>query len=351
MELNALLHKKTFTKDEIIHLLNLSEENERNLLYKAADELRRELFGQEVHFRGVIEFSNYCERNCVYCGLREENFTVERYRMSADEIIETAKRVSNLGIHTIVLQSGEDTYYDTDILAYIIYSIKQNADVAVTLSIGERGFDEYRAWKFAGADRYLLKHETANPRLYAGYHNREQLTNKIQHLKYLKRLGYQIGSGNMIGLPNQKIEDIAEDILLCKELDADMFAVGPFIPAPFTPYQKRKSGSVELTLNTMAVARLVLRDVHIPSTTALDTIDMKGREKGLCAGANVVMPNFTPAPYREKYRVYANKRGSDENPVTASKKLQSRVEAIGMRLSDTRGDSLKMKKDSKVSAI
>ena len=343
-ELEKILNQDYFTRDEIIFLLNLDKEEDIKKLFAKADEVRRIYCGDEVHLRGVIEFSNYCDEHCMYCGLREDNFSISRYRMTAEEIIETAKVISNSGIKTIVLQSGEDGYYDTDMIAYIIYSIKQTVDAAVTLSLGDRGFEEYRNWKIAGADRYLLKHETANPKLFSVYHNGEQLEERIGHLRYLRSLGYQVGTGNLIGLPNQTIADIADDILLMNELDVHMAAFAPFIPSPFTPYQNIKHGSVELTLKTMAVTRIVMKEVHIPATTALDSIDKLGREKGLNCGANVVMPNFTPHPYRENYVIYSNKRGINDDPEIVHKNIIKRIESIGRRISISRGDSPKLNK-------
>ncbi len=341
MDLGLILNKEELTREEIIFLLSLTGNEEINALFGRADEVRRQFSGDEVHLRGIIDFSNFCEQNCIYCGLREENFSITRYRMTPEEIIETAKIISNEGIYTVVLQSGEDSFYDTDMISYIIYSIKQNTNLAVTLSIGERRFDEYKAWKIAGADRYLLKHETSDEKHYFAYHNRQRLYDRINHLRYLKQIGYQVASGSLIGLPMQSIENIADDILLCKELDVDMAAFGPFIPVPFTPYKSHKQGSVELTLKTIAAARLVLKDVHIPATTALDSIDKEGREKGLKCGANVVMPDFTPHPYREKYIIYPGKRGIAEDPLSAHKMIKRRIEAIGRKISASRGDTLK----------
>jgi biotin synthase len=342
-ELDEILQQDDFSRDEIVYLLQLSDKEEIDKLYARADAIRKAYCTDEVHLRGIIEFSNHCQQNCLYCGLREDNISLSRYRMSADEIIDTAKKISNLGIRTIVLQSGEDSFYDTDIIAYIIYSIKQSTDAAVTLSIGERGFDEYRTWKIAGADRYLLKHESANPGHYFTYHLRQRLEERINHLRFLKRVGYQIGSGNMIGLPKQSLEDIADDILLCKELDVDMAAFGPFIPAPFTPYHNFAAGSVELTLKTIAIARILLKKVHIPATTALDVLDEFGREKGLKTGANVLMPNFTPDQYKQKYEIYPNKNRAIKQEFNKNKSiLQARIEKLGRSISQTQGNSLKM---------
>ena len=337
-DLLKILNQESFSREDIIFLLGMDNDEQKKLLFDAANKARLKFVGDEVHLRGIIDFSNYCSQHCLYCGLREDNFALSRYRMGVDEILDTAKDIYNQGIKTIILQSGEDNFFDTDLISYLIYSIKKNFDVAITLSIGERGFEEYKVWKIAGADRYLMKHETANPKSYYALHSKSKLEERINHLKYLKLIGYQIGSGNMIGLPGQKIEDIADDILLCKELDVDMAAFGPFIPAPFTPLQSLQPGSVDLTLKTIAVARLVLKNVNIPSTTALDSIDLCGREKGLSVGANVVMPDFTPHPFRELYQIYQNKRGIFDDPLEANKKIRSRILAIGREISSTRGD-------------
>lgn len=345
MNLNELLHRDDLTKEEIIFLLSVSDKNDQQKLFDRADEVRSQFCGNEVHLRGIIELSNYCDQNCIYCGLREDNYKLTRYRMTPEEVIETAHVISNLGIYTVVLQSGEDHYYDTDMIAYIIYQIKQRANVAVTLSLGERGFDEYRTWKIAGADRYLLKHETANPILYSKYHMKQKLEDRLSHLRFLKTIGYQIGSGNMIGLPLQTIEDIADDILLCKEFDLDMAAFGPFIPSPNTPYADKTAGDVDLTLRTMAIARIVLKNVHIPATTALATLDDDGRIKGLNVGANIVMPDLTPSPYREQYQIYPDRKCINDNPLSCKGCLQLQIESIGRRISDSQGDSMKVKHD------
>jgi biotin synthase len=339
---SELLNKDELTRDDIIFLLNLKEKEDLQLLYSRADEIRAQYCGDEVHLRGIIELSNFCEQNCVYCGLRKDNQELPRFRMTPEEVIETARIITNLGIFTIVLQSGEDSHFDSDIISYIIYQIRQKSNAAITLSLGERSFDEYRAWKIAGADRYLLKHETANHKHYEAYHFKDKLSERLEHLRFLKSIGYQIGSGNLIGLPMQTIEDLADDILLCKSLDLDMAAFGPFIPSPLTPYQHQKTGEAELTLKVTAVARIVLKTVHIPATTALDTIDPIGRERGLTAGANVVMPDLTPFPYREQYQIYPGKRGSTDDPLESTARLQKRIEALGRKISYKRGDSLKL---------
>jgi biotin synthase len=345
MELEQVLNNPELSKEEIIYLLKLSDLNSVNRLFKKADEVRKSFCGDAVHLRGIIEISNYCEQDCLYCGIRKGNDALERYRMQPEEIIETAKIISNIGIGTIVLQSGEDFEFDTDKIAYIIYSIKQVSDVAITLSLGEREFEEYKTWKYAGADRYLLKHETANPKLYSLYHHKQDINERIRHIEFLKSIGFQAGSGNLIGLPRQTVEDIADDLLLCKNLEVDMASFSPFVPAPNTPYWKKPMGNVEMTLKTVAVGRILLKNSHIPATTALATIDPSGREKALKVGANVIMPNFTPKFYHDKYKIYPKKQGMFDDPVNSSDQIQKLLSSLGRKISWNRGDSLKQNSD------
>ena len=337
--LDYILNKKELSKDEIVLLLSLSDDEEIKALFNRADEIRKKFCGDEIHLRGIIEFSNYCEQDCVYCGLRKSNLTLERYRISTDEIINTAIKINSVGIKTVVLQSGEDFHYTKDDITKIIRAIKENCDVAITLSLGERSFDEYDEWKLAGADRYLLKHETANPKLYSALHSKQKLEERITHIRYLKSIGYQTGSGNIIGLPKQTIEDIADDILLCRELDCDMCSFSPFIPSPDTPFRDVPAADLTLTLKTMAVARIVLKNVHIPATTALSTLTPEGRKLGLLVGANVIMPNFTPDEYKDKYRIYANKKTYD--PIKYVEELKQMIKSIGRKVGEDKGHSFK----------
>jgi biotin synthase len=339
--LKSILYKSNITKDEIIYLLSLAGKEEVAHLYHRADEVRKEFCGEDVHLRGIIEFSNYCEQDCLYCGLRNGNDNLDRYRMTGVEILETAKKIFSAGIKTIVLQSGEDHFYTKDSITNLILTIKENTNVAITLSLGERGRDEYDEWKQAGADRYLLKHETANERLYSAIHNKQSLQERLTHLKYLKQIGFQAGSGNLIGLPNQTLDDIADDILLCKEYDCDMCSFSPFIPSPDTPFNNLPQADLDLTLKTMAVARIVLKDVHIPATTALSTLTGEGRKLGLTVGANVLMPNFTPDEYKDKYKIYANKK--TYNPIKYVEEIKMMIEQLGRKIGKDQGHSLKMK--------
>ena len=336
--IQKILNKKILSRKEIITLLQTEDKNDIQTIYLKADEIRKKYFGNEVHLRGIIEFSNYCEQNCLYCGLRKSNHLLSRYRMNEKEILETAEKIFTAGIKTIVLQSGEDFDYSGKDIYRIIKSIKNEFDAAITLSLGERDFEDYKIWKEAGADRYLLKHETANAKLYETYHLGQKLYERVEHLNYLKSLGYQIGSGNLIGLPHQTVEDIAADIILCHDLDIDMASFSPFIPSPNTPYKNQKKVSVNLVLKVMAVARIVLENVHIPVTTALATLDKNGREKGLMAGANVIMPNFTPEIYSDKYSIYPNKK-SDVDPMPA---LRNILFTAGRNMAEGQGHSLKI---------
>jgi biotin synthase len=338
--LNYILNKNELSKDEIVFLLSLSDDKDIKALFNRADEIRKQFCGDEIHLRGIIEFSNYCEQDCVYCGLRKSNNTLERYRISIDEIINTARKINSAGIKTVVLQSGEDFYYTKNDITKIIRAIKDNCDVAITLSLGERSFNEYDEWKIAGADRYLLKHETANPKLYSSLHSKQRLKERITHFRYLKSIGFQAGSGNIIGLPKQTIEDIADDILLCKELDCDMCSFSPFIPSPETPFKDVPAADLTLTLKTMAAARIVLKNVHIPATTALSTLTPEGRKLGLQVGANVIMPNFTPDEYKDKYRIYANKKTYD--PIKYVQELKQMIYSLGRKIGEDKGHSLKI---------
>jgi biotin synthase len=213
--------------------------------------------------------------------------------------------------------------------------------VAITLSLGERKFNEYISWRKAGADRYLLKHETANPKIYSKLHQKQKLFERIDHILFLKSIGFQIGSGNIIGLPKQKLEDIADDLLLCEKLECDMASFSPFIPASDTPFKNVEKASMELTLKTMAIARLVLKNTHIPATTALGVLDETGRIKGLQAGANVVMPNYTPHPYRENYKIYDGKFCISESTIAYGSCLRVMIESLGRKVAVDRGDSIK----------
>lgn len=323
------------TKQKIINYLSTDDKE----LFTKADAIRKQYVGDEVHLRGLIEFSNICKRTCFYCGLRNENHNLTRYRLSEDEIIEFAKHGAELGLKTVVLQSGEDSYFSIDKLCKIVKAIKK-FDVAITLSVGEKTYKEYKALKDAGADRYLLRIETTDENLYKKLHPNMSFKNRIECLYNIKELGYETGTGCLVGLPNQTIESLANDILFFKELDADMVGVGPFIPHPDTPLGECNldlNKNFDLSLKVMALTRILLKDINIPATTAMETINPNGRIIALKSGANVVMPNITQGEYRKQYIIYPNKICTDESPDKCSVCIRSKIEAIGRSISTGKG--------------
>jgi biotin synthase len=318
---------RNLSNKDIVRLLSLTSQD-AEMLFAAADSVRKQYVGDEVYLRGIIEFSNYCERNCLYCGLRVGNPKLQRYRMTEDEIIATAKQVKEMQVPTIVLQSGEDTFFTTDILCRIIQRIRKETGLIITLSIGERSYEDFQAFQKAGADRYLLKHETASAELFQQMRPGCKLTSRMQCLQWLKELGMETGTGNMVGLPGQTLETLASDLLFMKQLDADMLGIGPFIAHPDTPLVNLPNGSIDLTLKVLAIARLITRDTNIPATTALGTLDAKGRLKALQAGANVVMPDFTPLKYKSLYDIYPG-RADVGRPADIIAKLKNDLASIG----------------------
>lgn len=325
-------------KQEIIDIL--SDDSKNEWLFSEADRVRRENVGDKVHLRGLVEFSNICSRQCKYCGLRSNNKKIERYRMLKNEIIESVDLASKLGYKTIVLQSGEDSYYDCDKLCEIIREIKKY-DVALTLSIGEKTYDEYNAYKKAGADRYLLRIETTDEKLYKNMHPNASFENRKQCLYNLKKIGFETGTGCLVGLPNQTIESLANDILFFKELNADMVGIGPFIPHPDTPLKNLNMGNFTLALKVMALTRLNLININIPATTAMETIHPNGRLVALQSGANVVMPNVTGKNYRKKYEIYPNKACVNEDATKCRKCIEAKIKTINRTISKDYGNRLK----------
>lgn len=301
---------------------------EARQLRQWADQLRAKTVGPEVHLRGLLEFSSYCRNNCLYCGLRRDNRKLPRYRMSPAEIIAAAERGAQLGFKTVVLQSGEDPVFTGEILAEIIREIKR-LGLVVTLSVGEREPWEYELWRVAGAERYLMRHETADPEFYRRLHPGQRLEKRISLLKVLKELDYQVGTGFMVGLPGQTPATLLADLDLLQQLEAEMVGIGPFIPHPDTPLGEYPGGSADLTCLMVALARLTLPYALIPATTALGTIDPLGREKALCSGANVVMPNLTPQVHREDYQIYPNKICTGEEAAECRDCLTRRITSIG----------------------
>lgn len=314
----------------------LSDNSKNDWLFKEADKVRRENVGDEVHLRGLIEFSNICKRQCKYCGLQSGNKEIERYRILKDEILQYAKKAVAMGYRTLVLQSGEDDYYDTDKMVEIIREIKKY-DVALTLSIGEKTYDEYKAFKQAGVDRYLLRIETTDKNLYEEMHPHASYENRKRCLYDLKSLGFETGTGCLVGLPNQTVESLADDIVFFKELDADMVGIGPFIPHEQTPLAQAEKGDFWLALKVMALTRIKLANINIPATTAMETLNPNGRIIALNSGANVVMPNVTSREYRAKYEIYPGKICINENPEQCRGCIEAKIKAIGRTISKEKG--------------
>src|SRR5208283_1813393 len=298
--LRAVLNRRSPAVEWLVPLLETEGEEERLLLH-IADRLRAETMGEAVHLRGIIEFSNYCRRNCGYCGLRRDNRKLARYRLTREEIVEAAIKAWQIGYKTIVLQSGEDLYFSTELMADIIREIKSRTELAMTLSMGERDKSTYSAWREAGADRYLLRIETTDEKIFRKLHPEDDLNERKRCLFMLKELGFQLGSGVMVGLPGQDALSLAKDVIWMHELGVEMVGIGPFIAHPETPLRNEKSGTLGQALRLVAVLRLVFPYAHIPATTAMGSLDPIGREKALQAGANVLMPNITPTKVRPLY--------------------------------------------------
>lgn len=326
----------SLSKNEIVELL--SDDKNQDLLFQKADIIRKKYVGDDVHLRGLIEFSNICRNNCLYCGIRRNNGELKRYRMSKEQIIETARNAANIGFKTIVMQSGEDLYFSKDIICDILREIKK-FDVAITLSIGERTYDEYKAWKEAGADRYLIRIETTDKDLYHKLDPDMSWQNRYNCTMWLKELGYELGSGIMVGLPNQTIESIAEDLLFLKDIEVDMAGIGPFIPAPNTPLADEKGGTLNLALRTMAIMRLLMPDINIPATTAMEVLHPEGRIMALKAGANVVMPNVTANEYKQLYTLYPNKAKADKTQSRTD--IGAKIISIGRKIGTGYGEHKK----------
>ena len=341
---DKIIGYQDLTKEEYIELLSLSEdETVRRLLAKRAVQLRQKYYRDKIFTRGLIEFTNYCKNNCYYCGIRCGNEYTKRYRLTEDEILECCKYGHELGFRTFVLQGGEDPYFTEERVAQLVSKIKANhPDSAVTLSVGEKPYDTYKRWKEAGADRYLLRHETANDAHYQVLHPENmKLSVRKQCLYDLKALGYQVGAGFMVGSPEQTLETLAEDLMFLKELQPEMVGIGPFIPHHNTIFAKEKAGSVDTTLYLLSIIRILLPKVLLPATTALGTMDENGREKGILHGANVIMPNLSPLKNRKQYDLYDNKISMDEEAAEGKHLLAKRVEKVGCYLADERGDAAK----------
>lgn len=329
-------------QEEYPELLNLYKDPETvGVIRQEAVRIQKKYFGNKIYTRGLVEFTNYCRNDCYYCGIRHSNTNAERYRLTKEEILQCCENGHELGFRTFVLQGGEDPWFNDERMIDIIKSIKQNyPDCAITLSIGEKSKESYRKFREAGVDRYLLRHETADEAHYRYLHPENlSLSNRIQCLYDLKELGYQIGAGFMVGAPGQTMENLAEDLVFLKKLNPHMAGIGPFIPHHDTKFAKEEPGSVELTLFLLSVIRIMLPKVLLPATTALGTLDPKGREKGFQAGANVIMPNLSPVKNRKQYELYDNKICTGEEAAECRGCLSRRAESVGYEIVTDRGDS------------
>ncbi len=340
--IDKLCETHTLTKEEWILLIKGRTPRLAEYLFSLARKERHKYYGHDIYVRGLIEFTNYCKNDCLYCGIRRSNRNVHRYRLTRDEILSCCHTGYELGFRTFVLQGGEDGYFSDERMTDIIYSIrKAYPDCAITLSIGEKSYDSYKTFFEAGADRYLLRHETYNSGHYGRLHPASLSAHDRQKCLWnLKEIGYQVGTGFMVGSPYQTAEHLAEDMLFIKELNPHMAGIGPFIPHQNTPFRNEAAGTLELTLFMLGLLRLMLPKVLLPSTTALGTIDPKGRELGILAGANVVMPNLSPDTVRKDYSLYDNKLCTGEEAAECRKSLELRMQAIGYQIITARGDSL-----------
>lgn len=340
--IQKLRQTQSLTKEEWVSLIKNRTPELAEYLFEQAREVREQYYGKDIYIRGLIEFTNYCKNDCLYCGIRRSNKNAERYRLSKEQILECCEHGYELGFRTFVLQGGEDGYYTDDRMKEIVSEIRERfPDCAITLSIGEKSYESYQNFFEAGADRYLLRHETYNCEHYAKLHPAELSAEERQTCLWnLKKIGYQVGTGFMVGAPYQTAEHLTEDMLFIKELNPQMIGIGPFVPHHDTPFAKEQGGTLELTLFMLGLLRLMIPKALIPSTTALGTIDPNGRELGILAGANVVMPNLSPRNVREKYLLYDNKICTGDEAAESLENLKIRMKKINYDIVVSRGDSL-----------
>lgn len=338
--IDKLENEHILLKDEFLTLLTEITDEELLMLRERARKTAQKYFDNKIYIRGLIEFTNYCKNDCYYCGIRRSNRNVIRYRLTKEDILKCADTGYSLGFRTFVLQGGEDPYYTDDRLADLIKSIKNRyPDCAVTLSVGEKSYDSYARLFKAGADRYLLRHETANEEHYRKLHPPSlSLQNRKQCLFNLKEIGYQMGAGFMVGSPYQTVGNLVEDLLFLKQLNPHMVGIGPFIPHHQTPFANETAGSLRQTLMLLSIIRLMLPNVLLPATTALGTVHPEGRELGILSGANVVMPNLSPSKVRKNYELYDNKICTGDEAAECRYCLERRINRIGYRLVVDRGD-------------
>ena len=330
------------SREEWTALISRHTTEDAHYLFEKARRISQKYYGTKVFIRGLVEFTNYCKNDCYYCGIRRGNRNVKRYRLTKEEILDCCRQGYQLGFRTFVLQGGEDGYYTDDVMVDIVHTIrKMFPDCAITLSIGEHSHESYQRLFDAGADRYLLRHETYDSDHYAALHPKElNAADRQRCLWDLKEIGYQVGTGFMVGSPGQTTENLADDMLFLTEFNPQMVGIGPFIPHHDTPFRDEKAGTLELTLFMLGLIRLALPKVLLPATTALGTISPRGREQGILAGANVVMPNLSPVSVRKDYTLYDNKICTGDEAAECRRCLDRRMESIGYQVVVSRGDSL-----------
>ena len=338
--IDRLRRRRSLSLEEYAQLIDERDGEAAGLLAGYADAARRQVYGSRVFIRGLIEISNICKNDCLYCGIRRSNAGCARYRLEKDDILSCCEEGYALGFRTFVMQGGEDGHFTDEVMTDIVRAIKARyPDCAVTLSLGERGYESFARLREAGADRYLLRHETASPAHYARLHPEEMsFDRRMRCLQDLKRLGYQVGCGFMVGSPYQTTQDLAADLRFIEEFSPQMVGIGPFIPHAATPFADQPAGSAELTCYLLSIIRLIHPGVLLPATTALGSIDPTGREKGILAGANVVMPNLSPAAVRRKYELYNNKLSDGDESAQGVENLRRRMAAMGYEIVTDRGD-------------
>lgn len=339
--IDKLYQTQALTKEEWVQVIENRTPELSEYLFALARKVRGAHYGKDVYIRGLIEFTNICKNDCYYCGIRKSNLNAQRYRLTKEEILECCAHGYELGFRTFVLQGGEDGYFNDARMAEIVGAIRaQHPDCAITLSIGEKSYDSYRKFYEAGAERFLLRHETYNQEHYEKLHPPIlSAKNRQQCLWDLKKIGYQVGTGFMVGSPYQTAEHLAEDMLFIKELNPQMVGIGPFIPHKDTQFADQAAGTLELTLYLLGLLRLMLPKVLLPATTALGTINPNGRELGILAGANVIMPNLSPMSVRKKYMLYNDKISTGDEAAESVEHLKLRMKKISYEVVVSRGDS------------
>lgn len=338
--IDKLKRDRILSPEEYARLITCTDPDALAYLRQTADTVRRSVYGTAVYIRGLVEFSNYCKNDCLYCGIRRSNTAAERFRLTAEDILDCAEEGYRLGFRTIVLQGGEDPWFTDARLTEIVRTLRERfPDCAITLSVGERSRQSYEALFAAGANRFLLRHETATASHYAMLHPRElTLDNRMRCLRDLRDIGYQVGCGFMVGSPWQTPAHIAEDLRFIGEFQPHMVGIGPFIPHRDTPFRDKAAGSAEDTIRLLSIIRLILPNVLLPATTALGTISRDGRERGIMAGANVIMPNLSPQDARKKYMLYNDKLSSGDEAAENLAHLKASMAAIGYEIVTDRGD-------------